>query len=169
MNRGLSLTVSGMLAAAGLVLGAFYLNRGFRPVAQGEIKKIRWHGLDGKSAAAIIDLRISNAGDYVVEVRSLRVEAVPLGAATSGAPTPGDPIAVADAKRLLAAYPEIGPQYNDTLKIRDEIPPDTTMDRMVVARFEVPLTELEGKTRLRVLVEDVNGHVAEITAPARRP
>lgn len=167
MNRGLLLAGAGVLVAAGVVLGSFYLNRGFRPVAYGEIKKVRWHGLDGKSAAAIIDLRIGNNGDYGVEVRTLRVEAEPLFG--GGASTPGDPIAAVDAKRLLAAYPEIGPQYNDTLKIRDEVAPHTTMDRMVVARFEVPLTSLVGRVRLRVLAEDVNGHVAEIAEPARRP
>ncbi|MCC6537693.1 MAG: hypothetical protein IT162_09105 [Bryobacterales bacterium] len=169
MNRGLLLAVAGLVSAAAVVLGSFYLNRGFRPVAHGEIKKIRWHGLDGRSAAAIVDLRIANAGDYAVEVRTIRVEAAIPSAPATMAPFPGDPVAAVDAKRLLAAYPELGPQYNDTLKIRDEIPPRTTLDRMVVARFEVPLAELEGKTRLRILVEDVNGHVAELAEPAPRP
>ncbi len=167
MNRALLLAVAGLAVAAAVVFSSFYLSRGFRPVASGDIKKIRWHGLDGRSAAAIVDFRIANAGDYAVEVRTIRVQAQPL--TQPAAPIPGDPVAAVDAARLLAAYPEIGPQYNDTLKIRDEIAARTTQDRMVVARFEVPLDSLEGKVRLRILVEDVNGHVAEIAEPAKRP
>ena len=75
-------------------------------------------------------------------------------------------VAADSADRLLAYYskinPELGPKYNDTLKIRDRIKPGESMDRMICARFEIPAAEAEARKRVILRIQDVDRAVSEI-------
>ena len=55
----------------------------------------------------------------------------------------------------------LGQKYNDTLILRDKIPPHTSQDRMVAARFEAPVAKLESHKRFVIRVEEVDGKVVE--------
>jgi hypothetical protein len=66
-----------------------------------------------------------------------------------------------DAKQLFAAMPVLGQKFNDTLILRDKIPPHTSQDRMVAARFEVPEARFESRKRFVIRVEEVDGKVVE--------
>jgi len=154
----------GLLVAAGIVGGALYLNRGAHVVLRGEIRKVRTHEIDDKSSVAILDFRFANPADYPLLVRTVQLFLEPPAGAP---PIEGAVVADIDAKRLLEALPELGPKYNDSLKVRDRIAPKTSDDRMVAARFEVPVTELNRRHRFRLRVEDVDGAVSELFEPER--
>ena len=74
-------------------------------------------------------------------------------------------VADIDAKRVMEAIPELGPKYNESLKVRDRIPPKTADDRMIAARFELPVADLDRRARFRLRVEDVDGAVSELIEP----
>ena len=43
----------------------------------------------------------------------------------------------------------------------------TALDRMIAARFEIPVTELNRRRRFRLRMEDVDGAVSELTESNR--
>ncbi len=47
--------------------------------------------------------------------------------------------------------------------MRDKLPPHTSWDRMVAARFEVPESKLQARKRFLVRIEEVDGPVTEIS------
>lgn len=153
----------GLAAVAAIVGGGLYLNRGAHVVLRGEIQKVRTHEIDDKSSVAVIDFRFANPADYQLMVRTVQLFMEP----ASGEPVEGMVVADVDAKRLLDAIPELGPKYNDSLKVRDRILPKTSDDRMIAARFEIPATELNRRARFRLRVEDVDGAVSELTESPR--
>lgn len=159
MNRFLMPAV-GLAIISALVGAMLFLNRGSRVVLNGEIKKVRTHAADEKSSVAILDFRFANPAKYPLVVRS--VEVILDGRAAGSQPVEGTAIADMDARRFLDAYPDLGPKYNDSLKVRDRIPAGTADDRMIAARFEVPVEELERRKRFRIRVLDVDGAVSEL-------
>ena len=150
----------GLAAAAAIVGGGLYLNRGSHVVLRGEIKKVRTHEVDDKSSVAIVDFRFANPADYPLMVRTVELF---LDGPGGGEPMAGAVVADMDARRVMEAIPDLGPKYNDSLKVRDRILPRTTGDRMIAARFEVPVAELNRRARFRLRVEDVDGAVSELT------
>lgn len=158
MNRFLIPAVG--LAVVGLLVGGMlYLNRGSHVVLTGEVKKVRTHEADEKSSVAIIDFRFANPARYPLVVRS--VDVILEGQAGS-APQVGAVVADMDAKRFLEAYPDLGPKFNDSLKVRDRIAAGTADDRMIAARFEVPVGELTRRKRFLIRVLDVDGAMSEL-------
>jgi hypothetical protein len=68
-----------------------------------------------------------------------------------------------DARQLFQAIPLLGQKFNDTMMMRDSVPPHSSWDRMVAARFEVPESKLEARKRLIVRIEEVDGKVFELS------
>lgn len=159
MNRML-FPALGLAVVAAIVGGGIYLNRGSHIVLLGEIKKVRTHEVDEKSSVAIVDFRFANPADYPFMVRSVELF---LDGPAGKSPISGTVVADSDARRLLEAIPELGPKYNDSLKIRDRLPPRASNDRMIAARFEVPVADLNARSRFRLRVEEVDGAVSELT------
>ena len=75
----------------------------------------------------------------------------------------GQVAAESDAKRLFDAIPLLGQKFNDTLLMRDKIPAHNTQDRMVAARFEAPVSLLDGRKRFVIHVEEVDGKEFELS------
>jgi hypothetical protein len=67
-----------------------------------------------------------------------------------------------DAKKIFEYYPILGQKYNTSLLTRDKIPGRKSEDRMIVARFEIPVAKLDGRTNLKIRIEDVDGPVSEL-------
>ena len=51
---------------------------------------------------------------------------------------------------MFEYYPALGQKYNDSLLMHDKIPARASMDRMIVARFEVPEAALQSRKNLTV-------------------
>lgn len=156
--------VIGLAIVAAIIGAALYLNRGSHVVLRGEIKKVRLHPIDDNNSVAIVDFRFENPANYPFVVRTVQ-----LFLENGKEPVEGFVVADVDAKRLFEAVPDLGPKYNDSLKVRDRIAAKSSDDRMVAARFEVGAGELQKRKTFRLRVEDVDGAVSELTeanAPA---
>jgi|SRR5215813_705444 len=146
----------GVIAAA--VAGVMYMQRGAHVELKGSVLKVRTLALDENSSIAVVDFRFVNPADYPFVVRSCiaRVED------SQGNLKEGATVAEADARRLFESYPILGGKFNDTLVLKDKIPPRGSEDRMVAARFEMPQSQLDGRRRLTVRIEDVDGPISEL-------
>jgi hypothetical protein len=158
MSKTFLIAFAGGLACLALVVaGVFYMQRGAHIDLPGKILKVRTAPLDENSSIAVFDFRITNPADYTWEVRTVTVGMEDQG----GNRSDGTVVSEVDAKQLFAALPVLGQKYNDTLILRDKIPPHTSQDRMVAARFEVPVAKLESHKRFIIQVEEVDGKVVE--------
>jgi hypothetical protein len=159
MKDKLPFVAVGLVVVALLVGVLLYLNRGSHIRLDGRIQKVRTFGVDANNTVAIIDFRFANPANYPFVVRRVEVFCDTKDGKTLDGVVASD----ADAKRMLDYYAHLGPKYNDSLMIRDKVPPQASLDRMVAARFEAPEAQVQGRSRMRVRVEDVDGASSEIT------
>lgn len=150
--------VIGLAAVVAMVLGLLWIQRGAHVELKGEILKIRTHELDENSSIAVIDFRFANPADYPFIVRKVDVILEdPMERTLEGMT-----VAEADTQRLFDAYPLLGQKFNRSLLPRDRVDARESQDRMIAARFEVPVAVLNSRKLLTVRVEDVDGPVSEI-------
>lgn len=148
----------GLAVIAAAVAGILYMQRGAHIELQGAILKVRTLAMDENSSVAVIDFRFANPADYPFVVRTVTV----IMEDQAGRVLEGATVSEPDAKRLFEYYPLLGPKYNRSLVLRDRIPPHHSEDRMIAARFEVPVTLLDARKHLTVRIEEVDGAVSEL-------
>ncbi len=139
------------------IAGVLYMQRGAHVELKGAILKVRTMGMDDNSSLAVVDFRFVNSSDYPFVVRSVDVTAT----GADGQTYPSTSVPEVDAKRIFEYYPVLGPKFNPSLITRDKIPGKHSEDRMIVARFEVPVAQLDARKNLKVSIEDVDGPVSE--------
>jgi hypothetical protein len=149
----------GLVVIIALVAGIVYMQRGAYLALPGQVLKVRTAPLDESSSVAVLDFRVSNTADYGMVVRRVTVTLEE----PSGGTVTGQTIPEADAKRVFEALPLLGQKYNDTLLMRERIAPRASIDRMVAARFEFPQARVDGRKRLLIRIEEVDGKVFEIS------
>jgi hypothetical protein len=147
----------GLVAILIVVAGILYIQRGAHVELKGAILKVRTMGMDDNSSLAVVDFRFVNPSDYPFVVRSVDVTATVDGQNNSSTPVPE-----VDAKRIFEYYPILGQKFNTSLLTRDKIPGRKSEDRMIVARFEIPVAKLDARTNLKIRIEDVDGPVSEL-------
>ncbi len=146
----------GLIAIAVAVI--FYIQRGAHIELRGQILKVRTQALDENSSVAVVDFRFTNPSDYSFVVRSVTVSVTD----KAGKDVDGAEVSEVDAKRLFEYYPLLGQKYNDSLLMRDKIAAHQSQDRMIAARFEIPVQQLDARKQLSIRIEDVDGPVSEI-------
>jgi hypothetical protein len=149
----------GILCVAIVALWVVHMQRGAYIDLPGKVLKVRTAPLDEASAVAAIDFRISNPADYPFVVRKVTVAMED----STGNESEGQTVSEVDARQLFQVIPLLGQKFNDSLLMRDSIPPHTSWDRMVAARFEVPQSKLEARKRLVVRIEEVDGKVFDLS------
>jgi hypothetical protein len=160
MSRTLLITFAiGIVVVAITVAGIVYMERGGHVELPGTILKVRTAPLDDSSAAAVLDFRVTNPADHAFQVRSVTVVLED----RAGVQTEGATASESDAQHLLAGLPLLGEKYNQSLMVRERVPPHTTLDRMIAARFEVPDSQLQARKRFLVRVEEWDGVVQELS------
>jgi hypothetical protein len=147
----------GLAIIALAVGGIFVMQRGDRMQLPGKILKVRTAPLDDDSSIAVIDFRIANPSDILFEVREVTVEMTD----SQGKSYLGQSVSEVDANRLFEGLPVLGPKFNPTLIMRDRIGSHGSADRMIAARFQAPLSLLDGRKRFLVRIEEVDGKVFE--------
>jgi hypothetical protein len=148
----------GLVVILIFVAGILYLQRGAHVELKGAILKVRTMGMDDNSSLAVVDFRFANPSDVPFVVRSVDVSAT--GADKQNYTS--TPVPEVDAKRIFEYYPILGPKFNASLITGDKIPGRRSEDRMIVARFEMPVAKLDARTNLKIRVEDVDGPVSEL-------
>jgi len=150
--------VIGLAVIAVAVAGILYLQRGAHIELKGSILKVRTMGMDDSSSLAVVDFRFANSSDYPFVVRTVDVSAT----GADGRTYTSTPVPEVDARRIFEYYPVLGAKFNPSLITRDKIPGQQTEDRMIVARFEIPVAKLDARRNLKVRIEDVDGPVSEL-------
>lgn len=143
-------------------LGVFFIvygNRGSHLQLKGNILKVRTGALSDQDSIAILDMRLENPSDVSFVVREVEVTLNKQDGTTANSAL----IAKTDLHQLFQFNRFLGDQYNDTISIKDEVPPHGTVDRMVAARFDVPDKDLENAKNLHVSIQDMDGPLFEIT------
>jgi hypothetical protein len=143
----------GLAIIALAVGGIFLMQRGDRIDLPGKILKVRTAPLDEESSIAVIDFRITNPSDIIFEVRTVTLEMED----NQGKSIMGQTVSEMDAKRLFEALPVLGQKFNPTLLMRERLGSHGSADRMIAARFQVPLPTLDGRKRFVVRIEEVDG------------
>jgi hypothetical protein len=159
MNKNLLIAFGIGIACVGI--GAWWvvhINRGAYIDLPGKILKVRTAPLDEASAIAVLDFRVTNPADYPFVIRKVTVALQD----AAGNEAEGQTVSEVDARQLFQVIPLLGQKYNDTLLMRDSIPPHASWDRMVAARFEVPESTLAARKRLVVRIEEVDGKVFDL-------
>ena len=149
----------GIVCIALAAVWVVHMQRGAYVDLPGKVLKVRTAPLDEASSVAVVDFRVSNPADYPFVVRKVAVAMED----SAGNESEGQTISELDARQLFQAIPLLGQKFNDTLLMRDSIPPRSSWDRMVAARFEVPQARLEARKRLVVRIEEVDGKVFDLS------
>jgi len=150
--------VVGLGVVAVGVAGVFYMQRGAHTELKGAVLKVRTQAMDENSAVAVVDFRFANPAKYPFVVRQVDVAIED----KDGKRIDGTAVSDLDARRLFEYYPQLGQKFNDTLMMRNKIPPGQSMDRMITARFELPEAELQNRKKLIVRIVDLDGASSEI-------
>jgi hypothetical protein len=154
MSRNFLIAFSVGLAIIGLlVAGVMFMQRGSAIEFDAKILKVRTAPLDEASTVAVIDLRLTNPSDLLLQVRQVEVEMED----AKGNRTPGDVISEGDTKRVFEALPVLGTKFLDTLSMGQRVNAHSTRDYMVAARFAAPVGQVDARRRLVLRVEEIDG------------
>jgi hypothetical protein len=137
--------------------------KGSHLVLNGKVLKIRTGALSDSDSIAVMDLRMENPSNLVFVVRQVEVTLEK----KDGSMADGLVVAKGDLKQLFQYNRFLGDQYNDSLTIKDQIPPHATVDRMLAARFDVKKDDLEAAKAIHVSIQDMDGPLFETTAPVK--
>lgn len=154
-----------LLLAAGLAVVAAGLSvlllstKGAHLELDGEILKVRTLELKSDATLAIIDFRVRNPSDVPFVVKQVTTRLYP----ATGQPVDGTPISKPDVENVFKYEKLLGPQFNSGFSIEDRVGPHQTIDRMVGARFELGESALDQRKSLHLIIEDMDGTVADIT------
>ena len=155
----------GLVVVVIAVAGVLYMQRGAVIELKGSILKVRTMGMDDGSSLAVADFRFVNPSNYPFVVKEVIVSIED----KTGKTVEGSTVSELDSRRLFENYPLLGPKYNDALIVRNKIPSHQSWDRMIVARFEIPESELESRKKLIVHVADVDGPASDLQEVATPP
>jgi hypothetical protein len=148
----------GILLVTGAVFGILSSNKGSHLVLKGKILKTRTGALSDQDSILVLDLRLENGSDVPFVVRQVEATIDKANGSTAQATI----ISKSDLHQLFQFNRFLGDQYNDSLGMKDKVPPHSTIDRMIAARFDVPLKDLEESKQLHLSIQDLDGPLFEL-------
>jgi len=162
-KRFLILFGVGIAAVVLAVVAILSYTKGAHLVLQGKIMKVRSGALSDQDSIVVLDFRVENPSDLPFVVREVDVNLEQ----KDGSMTLGANIAKDDLKRLFQYNRFLGDQYNDSLTIKDTVPPHSTVDRMVAARFDVPNKDLEASKAIHLSIQEMSGPLFETASSVK--
>lgn len=137
--------------------------KGSHLVLNGKIMKVRTGALSADDSIMVMDLRLENPSNIAFVVRQVEATLEK----KDGTMADGLVVSKGDLKQLFQYNRFLGDQYNDSLTIKDQIAPHTTVDRMVAARFKVKNQELEDAKAIHLSIQDMDGPLFETTSTVK--
>lgn len=147
----------GVVVIAITVWGIMYSHKGAHLELKGEILKVRTGALSDQDSIAVLDFRVQNISDVPFQVRIVEVTVDKAEGGTAESVM----ISKVDLHQLFQFNRFLGDQYNDSLSLKDRIEPHQTIDRMVAARFDLPIKALESAKAIHLSIQDVDGPLFE--------
>src|SRR5712671_527388 len=138
-NRFLILFGVGILVVAGALFAILSANKGSHLVLKEKILKVRTGALSDQDSILVLDLRLENPSDVPFVVRQVEVTIDK----ADGSTVPSAIISKMDIHQIFQFNRCLGDQYNDSLSMKDKVAPHSSVDRMVAARFDVPIKDLD--------------------------
>jgi len=148
----------GLVCIVIAVCGVLFMQRGAHVGVDGEILKIRTTPIDENSTMVVLDFRVKNPSDYPFVARNVTA----IYEDSSGARTEGLTAPEIDARHIFEVMPTLGQKYNQTMIERDKVSPHGQLDRMVMARFDLPESKLQARKQFIVRIEEIDGGMFEI-------
>src|SRR5262245_34447826 len=132
--RTLTFALIGLAVALAVAGAGLFFSRSSRIVLDGKIQKVRVQAIDEQSTAVIVDFRVTNPSKhtFVLGTGTIEIDTKDNKTLT------GDTVSDRDAERFLAAYPLLGPKFNQSLVPREKVGSKQTGDYMLAARVDVP-------------------------------
>ena len=131
-------------------------------LAEGKIGKVRLVHVNPEDAPnqslAVLDFTLTNDTNRQIVVRSLQ----PSFDRNDGSSVDGDMVAARDIDNIFRNYPDLGEQYYPAMKSQDVLPPNRSIDREVVVRFDVPQDTFASRKDVVLRVDTIGGVVAEL-------
>lgn len=149
----------GILLIAGAIFYVVSSTKGSHLELKGQVLKVRTGALSDTDSVVVLDMRLENISNVPFVVRQVELT---LDKAEGGT-AEGVNIAKSDLKPLFQYNRFLGEQYNDSLAIRDVVPPHGKVDRMVAMRFDVKNQDLEAAKALHLSIQDMDGPLFELT------
>jgi hypothetical protein len=143
----------GLAAVAMLVGGILYMQRGDAIDLPGKILKVRTAPLDENSTIAVLDFRITNPSNILLEVLQVTVEMED----AAGKTATGSVIGETDARRVFEAVPALGPKFLTSLGMKQRIAPHTSGDYMVTVRFQAPVAQVDARKKFILHIDEADG------------
>ncbi len=147
----------GLVVLTVLFGGGVFWNRGERVMLVGEVQKVRTGKLDEQRSVVVLDFRVRNPSGYPFQVKDLELEVM-----TGGKTAAGRFITEGDAKSVFLGVPELGDKYNPSFASKERVSKGLTVDRMTAFVVDLPLRELEDRTRMVMRIRDADGAVSEL-------
>ena len=149
--------LAGIVVIGGAIWVIFLRQAGAHLEPKGSILKVRTLKLDDKDSAAVVEVRLGNDADYELVARNIESAAV-----TSSGEVAGNVVAEVDVKDLYKNYPVLGEQFNPVMKVRDKVPPHSSIDREICLQFTIPVEELDQRKDFIVRIQDITGPTLEM-------
>jgi hypothetical protein len=151
--------LAGVAIVGGMIFTMLTATTGAHLRLEGKILKVRVLQVSGGDASFVmVDFRAANPSDVPLVVGSATLRLRP----AQGDPVDGIPLAKADIAAEFKYEKLLGSKYNEVLTVQDRIAPHQSVDRMVGARFDLSEAAINARRDLRLVIEDVDGTVAEL-------
>ncbi|HUA62223.1 MAG TPA: hypothetical protein VML19_25935 [Verrucomicrobiae bacterium] len=140
------------------VCGVLFMQRGARVGVEGQFLKVRTTPIDDNTTIVVLDFRLKNPSDYPFVARNVTA----VYQDPSGGRTEGTTATEVDARHIFEVIPALGEKFSQTLIERDKVPAHGQLDRMVMAKFEMPESKLQARKQFIVKIEEIDGGLFEI-------
>jgi hypothetical protein len=159
MSKPFGIAFGAALAVIAVALWfGFATTKGNHLAPVGTIGKIRVQKVTDDVCFVVIDFNVKNDSDRDMVVHNVSVSIDRPEGSIDGLGVSAS--ALEDAFR---SYPELGEKFNSVMKERDTVPAHQELDRMVAARFDIPIEKVLERRKLTLRVEDVTGPVLLLT------
>ena len=153
MSKAFRIAFGGAVTVIAVLLWyGFAVTKGNHLAPAGKIGKVRVQKVTDDVCFVVIDFNVKNDSD-----RDMIVHSVTVTIDRPEGSMDGLAVSARDLEDAFRSYPELGEKYNPVLKDRDTVPAHQELDRMVAARFDVPVEKVEERRKLTLRVEDVTG------------
>jgi hypothetical protein len=160
LTKGFGIALVIGLAVVGLFVGGvLFKQRDTTPRLTGEITNVRTLGVEENASVAIADFRYTNDSKmlFIVQQTSMTVTDA------AGQIREGRILSAADTNQLFQLFPALGPRAADTLIMKTRIGSGQSGLAMLAARFEISKGRLDGRQKLSLSVQEIDGAVSELS------
>jgi ABC-type uncharacterized transport system ATPase subunit len=149
----------GLTLVAAVVGFVLWQNQDKRLILEGSIQKVRVQSVDDTNTAAVVEVRLNNSTALPFEIKRLTISIE----TKAGKLVEGTLFRAKDLDAFMNFYKaSLGVRYNESLHLASLLKSKTVVDRTVAANFPLPLAEVEGRKRVIIQLEAIDGKLPTV-------